>query len=131
MAPFRRGDGLRITLDHLAAYRDAKSDFDRGAALPPETMEGLLGAYDAVNDVGDDDDGDDDDSAAFSDICWGHDDYIWQLDNGSGSDERGPVGFSVYFSCDITREDRAGENEQRQQNQKSFAFHLCFLLLLV
>ena len=32
-------------LDRLAAYREAKSDFDRGAVLPPETMEGLRSRY--------------------------------------------------------------------------------------
>ena len=81
-----------------------------------ETMEELFTAYDALNDDADDDADDDeedesadDDDAAFSDVCWGHDDYIWQMDNGSNSEQRGPAGFSVYFDCDITREDRAGE----------------------
>lgn len=69
-----------------------------------ETLEELFSAYDAMND-----DADDDNNAAFADVCWGHDDYIWQLDNGSDSDTRGPAGFSVYFDCDVTREQRAGE----------------------
>ena len=42
---FVLGDEEDATLDRLAAYRDAKSDFDRGAVLPPETMEGLRSRY--------------------------------------------------------------------------------------
>ena len=72
-----------------------------------ETLEGLLNAYDVINDTGDDDD--DDNAGAFADVCWGHEDYIWSLDNGSNSDSRGKAGFSVYFQCDIGREERAGE----------------------
>lgn len=42
---FVLGDEEGVTLDRLAAYCDAKSDFDRGAVLPPETMEGLRSRY--------------------------------------------------------------------------------------
>jgi len=42
---FILGDEAGATLSRLAAYREAKSDFDRGAALPPETMEGLRSRY--------------------------------------------------------------------------------------
>ncbi|QDV85218.1 VWA domain-containing protein [Planctomycetes bacterium TBK1r] len=42
---FVLGDEEGVTLDRLAAYRDAKSDFDRGAVLPPETMEGLRSRF--------------------------------------------------------------------------------------
>ncbi|MGI9472368.1 MAG: VWA domain-containing protein [Rubripirellula sp.] len=42
---FLLGDEDGVTLDRLTAYRDAKSDFNRGAALPPETMEGLRSRY--------------------------------------------------------------------------------------
>ncbi|EKK01070.1 hypothetical protein RBSH_03588 [Rhodopirellula baltica SH28] len=42
---FVLGDEDGVTLNRLAAYRDAKSDFDRGAVLPPETMEGLRSRY--------------------------------------------------------------------------------------
>lgn len=42
--------------------------------------------------------------------CKMHDDYIWQSDNvGSAGEERGPAGFSVYYTCDQNREDRADE----------------------
>ncbi|KAA5538021.1 VWA domain-containing protein [Roseiconus nitratireducens] len=42
---FVLGEENDVTLDRLAAYRDAKSDFDRGAVLPPETMEGLRSRF--------------------------------------------------------------------------------------
>ncbi len=42
---FILGDEAGVTLGRLTAYRDAKSDFDRGAVLPPETMEGLRSRF--------------------------------------------------------------------------------------
>lgn len=45
----------------------------------------------------------------FSKICKSHDDYIWQSVTGSDTETRGPVGISVYFYCDIGREDQADE----------------------
>ncbi len=71
----------------------------------------LQGAFDglsAINEAltaafGEDDDGD-------GGACPRHDDYIWQGQNsGGGDDGRGEAGFSVYFLCDISREDRADE----------------------
>ena len=49
---------------------------------------------------------------AFTEICGTHDDYIWQVKTGSKgagviSEERGKVGMSVYFSCDMSSEDEA------------------------
>ena len=77
-------------------------------------MEALFDAGDAVQ--GNDDDGDDgdeaddaDDGPTFGSICNRHDDYIWQVENGSSSDTRGEVGFSVYHACDLNKEDRADE----------------------
>ena len=73
----------------------------------------IIGALEALNTMQDAIDkafGEDDAAAAgFSDACPRHDDYIWQLEDGKTSGERGPVGFSVYFMCDITRESRADE----------------------
>jgi hypothetical protein len=75
-----------------------------------ESVEALLNAYDTINaDDGDDAAADDDDGPGFGDICWMHDDYIWQVDAGSNSDTRGAAGFSVYYMCDLDREQRAGE----------------------
>jgi hypothetical protein len=47
-------------------------------------------------------------------ICGSHDDYIWQMgtsSRGAGAvpQERGKVGFSVYFYCDMSKEERADE----------------------
>lgn len=50
---------------------------------------------------------------AFSGICSSHDDYIWESVEGVGSgavtDRRGEVGFSAYFQCDTSEEERADE----------------------
>ncbi len=47
---------------------------------------------------------------ARSDACAAHDDYIWALNQGSepGTD-RGDVSLSVYYVCDVTRQERADE----------------------
>lgn len=43
-------------------------------------------------------------------ICGAHEDYIWRQVVGTSTEEgRGKAGFSVYFDCDMTREDRADE----------------------
>ena len=42
---FILGEESTVTLDRLVAYRDAKTDFDRGAVLPTETMEGLRSRF--------------------------------------------------------------------------------------
>ena len=48
--------------------------------------------------------------ATVASICTTHDDYIWRGVAGSPPGEtRGKVGFSVYFVCDMSREDRADE----------------------
>jgi hypothetical protein len=50
------------------------------------------------------------DDTTFGDACSGHDDYIWQSDNvGTGAEERGAAGLSVYLYCDQNREARADE----------------------
>jgi hypothetical protein len=46
----------------------------------------------------------------FGEVCSAHDDYIWQDVVGGGSDDgRGDVGFSVYYYCDMVKEERADE----------------------
>jgi hypothetical protein len=83
-----------------------------------DTMDALLDASDAMQGGGDDDESDegddadadaDDDGDVFGMTCPRHDDYIWQVDNGSQSEKRGKVGFSVYHVCDVAREERADE----------------------
>ena len=49
----------------------------------------------------------------FAESCPSHEDYIWQTVPGSGgstlSGERGSAGFSVYYECDMSKEERADE----------------------
>ena len=82
-----------------------------------DSIEALLDGSDAI--AGDDDDDSDDsaddsaddtdDGPTFASVCTKHDDYIWQVENGNGGDERGSAGFSVYHYCDSSREERADE----------------------
>ncbi len=53
-------------------------------------------------------------SQVFGEICNSHDDYIWQVGIGSRGaglipQERGKVGTSVYYYCDMSQEERADE----------------------
>ncbi len=46
----------------------------------------------------------------FMEACSSHEDYIWQAENNSGlMDKRGDAAMSVYYVCDISREERADE----------------------
>jgi hypothetical protein len=45
----------------------------------------------------------------FGRICSMHDDYIWERESGTSGGGRGDAGFSVYYRCDESREDRADE----------------------
>ena len=49
----------------------------------------------------------------FTEVCPEHEDYIWETVDGVGGtpvgDVRGSAGFSMYFDCDLNREDRADE----------------------
>lgn len=71
----------------------------------------LQGAFDGLSAItaaltaafGEDDEGD-------GGACPRHDDYVWHGENGGGGDDgRGDAGFSIYFLCDTTREERADE----------------------
>jgi hypothetical protein len=81
------------------------------------SIEALLDGSAAIADDGDDDadEGADDsaddadDGPTFASVCTKHDDYIWQVENGNGGDDRGSAGFSVYHYCDSSREERADE----------------------
>lgn len=53
-----------------------------------------------------------DDDPGTGVACKAHDDYIWKAEagnGGTGTVERGPVGESVYFVCNMNREERADE----------------------
>ena len=71
------------------------------------SIDALLDGSDAIAAA--DDDADDDGGLKFGQVCNSHDDYIWQVENGNSSDDRGAAGFSVYHVCDANREDRADE----------------------
>ncbi len=71
-----------------------------------ETMEALLDGGAAVQDGAEEAEGD---GVPFNQICPRHDDYIWSVDNGTAGKKRGAAGFSVYHTCDLTREERADE----------------------
>lgn len=76
-----------------------------------DSLDALLDGGDAFNnddaDAATDDD--DDDGQGFGAVCNRHEDYIWQVENGNGGEDRGSVGFSVYHICDSSREERADE----------------------
>ena len=79
-----------------------------------DSIDALLDGSDAIQDDGDDADDsaaadEEDDGPGFGTICPRHDDYIWRVENGANSENRGKVGMSVYHTCDISREDRADE----------------------
>jgi hypothetical protein len=76
-----------------------------------DSLDALLDGSDAIADTGDDADADDDadDAPDFGSVCNRHDDYIWQVENGMGGEDRGAAGFSVYLICDSSREERADE----------------------
>jgi hypothetical protein len=46
---------------------------------------------------------------AFGKICNAHEDYIWEVESGSSGTDRGAAGFSVYYTCDNSKEERADE----------------------
>ena len=52
---------------------------------------------------------------AFTEVCSRHIDYIWEsvpgvgLGSGIVGGRRGGAGFSMYFTCDLSREERADE----------------------
>ena len=50
---------------------------------------------------------------AFTEVCPEHVDYVWESIPGISSavigGERGPAGFSMYFDCDVSREERIDE----------------------
>lgn len=75
-----------------------------------DSLEGVIEATAAMAEAveakyGEDDEG----GKEFSAACPRHDDYVWQVENGTTGVERGTVGFSVYHRCDLEREERADE----------------------
>lgn len=74
------------------------------------TLSGVMNGLEALNEAMLEAFGDNDlVAAAASAACPRHDDYVWEVQNGAGGDERGKIGISVYHVCDMTREERADE----------------------
>jgi len=71
------------------------------------SVEALLDAQEEMNKRFDamEDDG----NTTFGSVCNAHDDYIWEVESGSGGEGRSDAGFSVYYKCDETKEERADE----------------------
>lgn len=83
----------------------------RGLYFVAPSIEALLDASDSIGAKTDE-------SApeagrVFAEACPSHEDYIWQSVPGSGGNslggERGAAGFSTYFKCDSSKEERADE----------------------
>jgi len=70
------------------------------------SIDALLDAYDKMDDDSEEAQADNEE---FGRICPSHDDYIWQVENGSQTKGRGEVGFSVYLVCDAATEDEADD----------------------
>ena len=74
------------------------------------TLDALLDAQEAITTAAEAADPDGKLGDEFAAACSSHDDYIWASENvGTGATARGPAGFSVYYICDETGEERADE----------------------
>jgi hypothetical protein len=77
------------------------------------SMEELIDGSDAIQaalQAADNEDEADDEQPSFGQLCYRHDDYIWEGVTGSQpSDESPTAGFSTYHVCDFAGEDRADE----------------------
>jgi hypothetical protein len=77
------------------------------------SMEKLIDGLEAIQtamQAADDEDEADDDQMSFGQICYRHDDYIWENVTGSGPTDAEPkAGFSTYHVCDFAGEERADE----------------------
>lgn len=71
------------------------------------SIDALLDGQDKIGEKIDAAGGDADDR--FGKICNSHVDYIWEYVAGSGLDERGNAGMSVYHVCDMAREETVDE----------------------
>lgn len=79
------------------------------------SLQGVIDGGDAIQAAlqaasDDDDDDADDDQMSFGQICYRHDDYVWQGVTGSAPNDReAKAGFSTYHVCDFATEDQADE----------------------
>ena len=101
-------DGKINAFGYLRHHTGGK--WRRATYFSAPSVAALLDAQEAMNDAREAADPDNVEGAKFSAACPSHDDYIWASDNvGTGAEDRGPAGFSVYFVCNENRESRADE----------------------
>jgi hypothetical protein len=98
-------DGVLLSWGWMAHHTGGK--WRRIQYYQAPSIAGLLNAqeemdkrFDALPDNGDDE---------FGKICKSHDDYIWKVESGTGSESRSDAGFSVYYRCNESKEERADE----------------------
>jgi hypothetical protein len=74
-------------------------------------LDALFGALESVNDAIEENNPEM--ARALGDICNSHVDYVWQHVIGSRAgdlpEDRGDAGFSVYYECNMSQEERADE----------------------
>jgi hypothetical protein len=74
-------------------------------------LDGLFGALESTSDAIDENNPEM--ARALGDICGSHVDYVWQHVVGSRAgdlpEDRGDAGFSVYYQCKVSQEERADE----------------------
>lgn len=79
----------------------------RALYFQADSVEGLWKAQEAIAELAQDNDRET--TAERFEICHAHEDYVWALQLASRGDGRSGIGFSVYYECDVAREDRADE----------------------
>ncbi len=99
--------GNLVSWSWLAHY--VGGQWRRAHVLAATNMEDLLDASGALGEIIEETTPEA--GRAFTEVCPTHVDYIWESIEGVASGiiggGRGPAGFSMYFECDITREERA------------------------
>ncbi len=79
----------------------------RALYFQADSVEGLWNAQEAIAKLAQDSKSET--TAERFEICHAHEDYVWALQLASSGDGRSGTGFSVYYECDVAREDRADE----------------------
>ncbi len=99
-------DGTIMSWGWLAHHTGGK--WRRIRYFQADSIDGVLDGLDAYGEAVEALD-DEESDEKFADACDAHDDYIWQVENGTLGKTRGKTGFSVYHVCDVAREERADE----------------------
>jgi hypothetical protein len=75
--------------------------------LQSDSLNGAVGAIGKMGEALEEALGDD--AGGVGEACKGHEDYVWQLESGMAGVDRGKAGLSVYFTCNISYEDKADD----------------------